>query len=291
MSKFYLKDWHGKEKEFTDDKIFVRGEDGELIQFTQGKGASPDVRYVTFMSYDGLTEYGKKAVAVGDDCADPIARGIFATPTRESDAQYDYRFSSWATEPNGEAYSDWNKTITEDKTVYAVFEVCGGFLGRTADDLAYWSLSENNETLTIYGSGRTKHFGNSLSSQPWAHAAPFIKTANTQGVTELGNGTFAGLTTLKTATLNDEQTKVSYGTFCGCTSLTSVTVPTGSTEIAGDAFNGCCSLSKFTIPSGVTTISTRAFINCSKLTSISIPASVTMIEDAFAGSGDRKSVV
>ena len=82
---------------------------------------SADVRYVTFMSYDGTIEYGKKAVAVGDDCADPIARGIFGTPTRESDAQYDYTYSGWATESNGAANSNWNEAITEDKTVYASF--------------------------------------------------------------------------------------------------------------------------------------------------------------------------
>lgn len=82
---------------------------------------SDDVRYVTFMNHDGTVEYGKKAVAVGDDCADPIARGIFDTPTRESDAQYNYTFYSWATTPNGGAVSSWNKEITEDKTVYANF--------------------------------------------------------------------------------------------------------------------------------------------------------------------------
>jgi hypothetical protein len=82
---------------------------------------SNDVRYVTFKSYDGLTEYGKKAVAVGDDCADPIARGIFTTPTRESDAQYNYTFYGWATTPGGGADANWNKAITEDKTVYANF--------------------------------------------------------------------------------------------------------------------------------------------------------------------------
>lgn len=121
MAKFILKDQRGNEQEFDHDKIFVMGTDGELLQFTQGAGASPDVRYVTFMSYDGLTEYGKKAVAVGDDCADPIARGIFTTPTRESDVQYNYTFYDWATTPNGAADSSWNKAITEDKTVYANF--------------------------------------------------------------------------------------------------------------------------------------------------------------------------
>lgn len=121
MAEFILKDQYGKEQTFDHDKIFVQGTDGELVQFTQGEGASPDVCYVTFLSYDGLTEYGKKPVAVGDDCADPIARGIFTTPTRESDVQYNYTHYGWANEPNGAADSNWNKAITEDKTVYANF--------------------------------------------------------------------------------------------------------------------------------------------------------------------------
>ena len=97
------------------------GVDGYNPVVVNVAGSSADLRYVTFMSYDGLVEYGKKAVAVGDDCADPIARGIFAKPTRESDAQYTYTFYGWATEPNGGADANWNKAITEDKTVYANF--------------------------------------------------------------------------------------------------------------------------------------------------------------------------
>lgn len=92
----------------------------EIDSITTG-GSSDDVRYVTFMSYDGAVEYGKKAVAVGDDCADPIARGVFATPTRESDVQYDYSFYGWATTPNGAADDNWDKAVTEDRTVYANF--------------------------------------------------------------------------------------------------------------------------------------------------------------------------
>lgn len=86
------------------------------------ESSSPDVRYVTFMSYDGLTEYGKKAVAIGDDCADPIARGIFGTPTRESTPQHNYEHYGWANEPNGTADANWDKAIMEDKTVYASFK-------------------------------------------------------------------------------------------------------------------------------------------------------------------------
>lgn len=95
--------------------------EGEILGITSGGGSSADVRYVTFMNDDGTVELGKKAVATGDDCADPIARGVFSTPTKESTAQYSFTFYGWATTPNGAADSNWNKAVTEDRTVYANF--------------------------------------------------------------------------------------------------------------------------------------------------------------------------
>lgn len=86
-----------------------------------GGGSSDDVRYVTFMNHDGTVELGKKAVAVGDDCADPIARGVFDTPTRESTAQYDFSFVGWATTPNGAWDESALDAVTEDRTVYAAY--------------------------------------------------------------------------------------------------------------------------------------------------------------------------
>lgn len=95
--------------------------EGEILGITSGGGSSADVRYVTFMNDDGTVELGKKAVATGDDCADPIARGVFSTPTKESTAQYSFTFYGWATTPNGAADSNWNKAVTEDRTVHANF--------------------------------------------------------------------------------------------------------------------------------------------------------------------------
>lgn len=84
-------------------------------------GNSSELRYVTFMSHDGTVELGKKAVAVGDDCADPIARGIFDTPTKESTAQYDYSFVGWATTPNGAWDEAALDAVSEDRTLYAAY--------------------------------------------------------------------------------------------------------------------------------------------------------------------------
>ena len=95
--------------------------EGEILGITSGGGSSADVRYVTFMNDDGTVELGKKAVATGDDCADPIARGVFSTPAKESTAQYTYTFYGWATTPNGAADSNSLKAVEEDRTVYANF--------------------------------------------------------------------------------------------------------------------------------------------------------------------------
>ena len=64
MAEFILKDQYGKEKVFDQDKIFVCGTDGELVQFTEGTGDIPAVlqdktitengTYTSDSGYDGL---------------------------------------------------------------------------------------------------------------------------------------------------------------------------------------------------------------------------------------------
>lgn len=81
-----------------------------------GGGSSADVRYVTFMSYDGAEEYGRLPVATGYDCPNPKF-----TVTRESTAQYNFVHDAWATEPNGATDANALKAITEDRVVYATF--------------------------------------------------------------------------------------------------------------------------------------------------------------------------
>ena len=85
------------------------------------EGGAAELKWVTFKSYNGSVEYGKKPVAVGDDCADPIVRGIFSTPTREATAQYTYTFAGWARTADGALDSTALEAVTHDRTVYANF--------------------------------------------------------------------------------------------------------------------------------------------------------------------------
>lgn len=84
-----------------------------------GSGDYSDVHFVTFMSEDGTTELYKRAVVDGDDCADPVIRGLISEPTKESTAQYNYTLVGWSATPNGALDENILKSVTTDKTVYA----------------------------------------------------------------------------------------------------------------------------------------------------------------------------
>lgn len=83
-------------------------------------GDSALLRYVTFRNESTGDEY-VKAVATGDDCVDVVAKGLWPTPTKESDEQYHYTFYSWGAEDGGAADATILQNITENKTVYAIF--------------------------------------------------------------------------------------------------------------------------------------------------------------------------
>lgn len=94
------------------------GGDSDNPSDVSGKGI---IRYVAFKNHDGSVTYGQKSVVVGDDCANPISRGLMSKPTRQPDAQYNYTFYGWATTPNGAADSNALKAVNEDRTLYANF--------------------------------------------------------------------------------------------------------------------------------------------------------------------------
>lgn len=71
MAKFILKDQRGNDQLFDHDKIFVQGENGELVQFTEGEGDTPAVvqplevtENGTYTAPDGVDGFNQVVVSV-----------------------------------------------------------------------------------------------------------------------------------------------------------------------------------------------------------------------------------
>jgi len=112
-----------------------------------------------------------------------------------------------------------------------------------------WTYVESTHTLTISGTGAMQdwHWVNTLpEAKPWdAYKAEITTLVIGDGVTNIGDFSFYGHT-----------------------SLASVTIGAGVTSIGEDAFYGCSALEAITIPDGVTFINDAAFMNCSGLETV-----------------------
>lgn len=181
---------------------------------TGGGGGSGDVRYVTFLSHDGTVILGIKAVAVGDDCADPVDRGLFDAPTRESTAQYEYTFAGWSTIANGAPSSSALKAVTEDRTVYAAYTASVRYYTITyydedgatvlkTENLAYGSIPSYSPKKSGYEfvewvptptavTGNTSYKAtwkamSSFGSADWAEIVSIVESGNAQEYFRIGD--------------------------------------------------------------------------------------------------------
>lgn len=96
MAEIILKDWYNKEKTFNSDRIFVKGTDGELIQFTEGTGDAPAVvqplevtENGTYTSPDGVDGYSPVTVAVPEPEINLQDKTITENGTYTADSGYD----------------------------------------------------------------------------------------------------------------------------------------------------------------------------------------------------------
>lgn len=105
-----------------DDRMAPAEFPERIMEMTAGGGSVEGVHFVTFMSEDGTMELYKRPVADGDTCADPVARGLLETPTKESTVKYNYTYSGWASSVGGSANSAILNAVTADKTVYAAYK-------------------------------------------------------------------------------------------------------------------------------------------------------------------------
>lgn len=106
------------------------------------------------------------------------------------------------------------------------------------------------------------------------------------GVTSIGDGAFAGCTSLKKIVLPPWLQKVGKGAFSHCCGLQEIQfLPgTGGINIEEEAFSGCTALQELTLPEGMEGVKKAAFAGCEQLHRINLPASMKRLGNyAFSG--------
>jgi len=99
------------------------------------------------------------------------------------------------------------------------------------------------------------------------------------GVTDIGDTSFAFCSKLKTVSIPNSVTSIGDRAFEDCDALKSISIPNSVTSIGNGAFYSCNSLTSISIPDSVAYIGYWAFEDCDALKSISIPDSITCIGD------------
>lgn len=154
-----------------------------------------------------------------------------------------------------------------------------------------WSYKPTGEltgTLTISGEGDMDDFEEWKT--PWQNYSEMIdNVVIDKGVASIGNIAFESLkiTSIK---IPDSVTRIGEGAFAGCTSLTDVTIGKGVKRIEPRTFLGCFALKTIDLPSNITQIEEDAFYY-SGLESITLPDSIMYIgERSFYHCDELKSI-
>ena len=93
------------------------------------------------------------------------------------------------------------------------------------------------------------------------------------------------------STIPDSVTSIGDGAFAGCSSLLSIRIPDNVTSIGGYAFSGCEALAAITIPNRVAVIHGYAFASCTNLNSMVLPGSLLSLGNyVFSGCTSLESI-
>ena len=147
-----------------------------------------------------------------------------------------------------------------------------------------WSYDENTKTLSFTGAGPMTDYapdGNVMVPEtPWSAYADEAEAAVIgDGITSVGDYSFATFTKLAQVTLPATVTSIGTGAFTYCFELAEINLPAGLTEIGEGAFL-FNKLTDVAIPAGVTSLDSVFSCNLAPL-SITLPEGLTSITDCF----------
>ena len=99
-------------------------------------------------------------------------------------------------------------------------------------------------------------------------------------VDAIGEGAFAGCTSLSHVVIGSNVKFINSGAFSGCSSLTSITIPSSVTNVGNAAF-GSCGLTEIELPSSINSIGNFIVINNFNLKRVIFNASCDIPEGCF----------
>lgn len=140
---------------------------------------------------------------------------------------------------------------------------------------ADWALKEDEESKTVFADG---------SAPEWTAHKEIIKNiVIEEGVTDISNCAFTGLTALESITVAQSVTSIGNDAFNGCIHLEQIALPENLSFIGERAFSGCASLKTITVPALITSLPAGVFSKCATLMSVTLPDSLSSIsEHAFS---------
>lgn len=146
------------------------------------------------------------------------------------------------------------------------------------------SYKLENGVLTISGKGAMDSY-DKASAQPWYKDRTQITSVVVKdGITEIGNFAFYGLTNLNSVSIADSVTKIGGYAFKNCTALTSVQLPEKLESIGESAFYGCSGLSEISFPADLKVIGSYAFSRSTGIKQITFEGDAPEIQTgAFSG--------
>lgn len=150
----------------------------------------------------------------------------------------------------------------------------------------YYTYSETNHTLTIYGSGSMSNYNGYSTHAPWYdYASDILFVVIEDGIKSIGDYAFIECYSLTSISIGGDVSTIGVRSFENCYNLVSITIPK-VTIIKDYAFCLCSGLTSVNLGNGLTSIGNSAFDHCSKLSEIEFPNSlISLGEEAFENCG------